>query len=205
MTVQPSPLAASTAATCAGQRRHRRRDERQLGVRHRLLERSGRHVDRAALPRDRERRRVRVEPATDATPARFAASPTDAPIRPVPTMASRDRTSRLGAYADDFAHEGRKRPDLVGEAARSRRTEICCAASRERLLGIGCTSTMIPSAPAATAARASGATRSRRPAACDGIDDHRQVRLLLQHRDRADVERVARRASRTCGCRARRA
>ena len=49
---------------------------------------------------------------------------------------------------------------------------------------------MIPSAPTAAAARASGSTRSRRPAACDGIDDHRQVRLVLEHRNRAEVERV---------------
>jgi hypothetical protein len=49
-----------------------------------------------------------------------------------------------------------------------------------------------PSAPAAIAARAMGATLSRMPVPCDGIDDHRQVRELLHHRDGVQVERVAR-------------
>ena len=54
---------------------------------------------------------------------------------------------------------------------RSRRTPptgICCGPSQSASSGRGCASTMIPSAPTATAARASGSTRSRRPAACDG-------------------------------------
>src|SRR5262245_39039248 len=45
---------------------------------------------------------------------------------------------------------------------------ICCAASDSASSGRGCVSTMIPSAPTAAAARASGSTRSRRPAACEG-------------------------------------
>src|SRR5918912_4272960 len=45
---------------------------------------------------------------------------------------------------------------------------ICCGPSHSASSGRGCTSTMIPSAPTATAARASGSTSSRRPGACDG-------------------------------------
>ena len=47
-------------------------------------------------------------------------------------------------------------------------TRICCGPSQSASSGCGCTSTITPSAPTATAARASGSTRSLRPAACDG-------------------------------------
>src|SRR5579859_5846532 len=43
-----------------------------------------------------------------------------------------------------------------------------CAPSESALSGLGWTSTMIPSAPAATAARASAGTMSRRPVPCEG-------------------------------------
>ena len=109
-------------------------------------------------------------PTTDATPARFAASPTEAPIRPVPTIASRVIHARV---ADDVAHEGRERADLVGEVAEVGRRDLLRPRRESACSGCGCTSTMIPSAPAATAARASGATRSRRPGRVRGIDDHR--------------------------------
>ena len=49
-----------------------------------------------------------------------------------------------------------------------------------------------PSAPAATAARAMGGTRSRRPVPCEGSADDRQMRKLLHHRDRGNIHRVAR-------------
>ena len=43
-----------------------------------------------------------------------------------------------------------------------------CAPSERALSGLGCTSTMMPSAPAATAARAIGITLSLSPVPCDG-------------------------------------
>src|SRR5919201_2961545 len=45
---------------------------------------------------------------------------------------------------------------------------ICCGPSDSASSGRGCVSTMIPSAPPATAARAGGSTGSPFPAACDG-------------------------------------
>ena len=45
---------------------------------------------------------------------------------------------------------------------------IACGPSHSATSGRGCTSTMIPSAPTATAARASGPTSSRFPPECDG-------------------------------------
>ena len=45
---------------------------------------------------------------------------------------------------------------------------ISWGASHSAFSGVGWASTMIPSAPAATAARARAGTSSRRPAACDG-------------------------------------
>ena len=50
---------------------------------------------------------------------------------------------------------------------------------------------MIPSAPAAAAASDSGSTRSRRPGGVARVDDDRQVRELLEHRHRHQVEREA--------------
>ena len=50
---------------------------------------------------------------------------------------------------------------------------------------------MMPSAPTAAAASDSGSTRSRRPGRVAGVDDHRQVRELLEHRHGHQVEREA--------------
>ena len=47
---------------------------------------------------------------------------------------------------------------------------------------------MIPSAPTAAAARESGSTRRRSPAAWRGVDDHRQVGVQLQPGHGAEVE-----------------
>ena len=58
--------------------------------------------------------------------------------------------------------------------------------------GVGCTSTITPSAPAATAARAIGITLSRKPGAVARIGDHRQMRQPLHDRDRRQVEQIAR-------------
>ena len=57
----------------------------------------------------------------------------------------------------------------------------------------GCTSTISPSAPAAIAANASGATSDASPPAWLGSTITGRCDLALQHRDRGDVERVARR------------
>ena len=65
------------------------------------------------------------------------------------------------------AEQRRDRRDGPGQFGQ-RSPLSACAPSHSAVSGCGCTSTMTPSAPAAMPARASGTTRSRRPAACDG-------------------------------------
>ena len=79
-----------------------------------------------------------------------------------------ERRRRLDfASTDDFAHQRRERVDLVGEVRKSA-MGICCAASLRACSGSRVHLDDDPVRPAATAARASGSTRSRRPAGCDG-------------------------------------
>ena len=66
-----------------------------------------------------------------------------------------------------------------------------CAPSHSAVSGCGWTSTITPSAPAAMPARASGTTRSRRPAACDGSTITGRCDMPLHHRHRRHVEHVA--------------
>src|SRR4029079_9094859 len=66
-------------------------------------------------------------PTTRSTPARLAARPTDAPIRPVPT------TARFMS-PDLFAHQGNERAHLVGERAELRGRDLLRPVA-ERLLG----------------------------------------------------------------------
>ena len=86
MTVQPSGATARTSLHLLLERRDRRRDDDELGRRDGVGERRG-PVDGAPLGRGRERRLVGVDPDDETSPARFAASPTEAPISPVPTTA----------------------------------------------------------------------------------------------------------------------
>ena len=95
--------------------------------------------------------------------------------------------------ADRLAHQRDDRGDLAGERPNSA-AGICCGPSQSASSGAGCTSTMIPS-------RSDRDRRARErqdevapTGRVRGVDDHRQMRLLLQHRDRAEVERVTRRA-----------
>ena len=67
----------------------------------------------------------------------------------------------------------------------------CCGPSQIASSGCGCTSTMIPSAPAAAAASDSGVDEVAAAGGVARVDDHRQVRELLQHRHRGEVEREA--------------
>ena len=67
----------------------------------------------------------------------------------------------------------------------------CCGPSQIASSGAGCTSTMIPSAPAAAAAIDSGGDEAAPAGRVAGVDDHRQVGHLLQRRDRGDVQREA--------------
>ena len=80
-------------------------------------------------------------------------------------------------------------------AARSRRSPStrACGPSHSAVSGCGCTSTMMPSAPIAIAARESGTTRSRRPPECDGSTTIGRCARSCVDRHRGDVEGVARR------------
>ena len=90
------------------------------------------------------------------------------------------------------AHQRRERADLVGEVGKSA-TGICCAASHSACSG---SRVHLDDDPVG-ARRDRGARERQHEVAPAGrvrrVDDHRQVRLLLQHGDRADVEREARR------------
>ena len=70
--------------------------------------------------------------------------------------------------------------------------ERLCTPSHHAVSGHGWTSTMKPSAPAATAASAIAGTSSVWPARVAGVDDDRQVRVALDDGHGGDVERVAR-------------
>ena len=131
---------------------------------------------------------VGSKPATSAPSRSRAASPIEPPIRPDADDARSSRSARC-----------RERPCPRRAAARSTfsaysansSARSCCGPSQIASSGSGCTSTMIPSAPAAAAASDSGSTSSRRPAAWLGSTIDRQVRELLEHRDRRQVEREA--------------
>ena len=95
-----------------------------------------------------------------------------------------------GQDACPGAARGRRRR---GRTPRSARRTAPAGRRRARARGPRWTSTIRPSAPTAAAARESGSTRRRSPAAWRRVDDHRQVRVQLEPRDRAEVEREARR------------
>ena len=110
---------------------------------------------------------VWLKPRTSATPARSrAARPSEPPMRPTPMRAT-VLTCPSATASDGLARPAREAEDAVRVVA-ERRCRQGLRPSQSASSGRGCVSTMIPSAPAATAARRSGSTRSRRPAGCDG-------------------------------------
>ena len=87
-------------------------------------------------------------------------------------------------------------PRAPRRRARSRRSRTRTAPAgrrRARPRGPRATSTMMPSAPTAAAARDSGSTRRRSPAACEGSTITGRCVCSFSHGDRAEVEREARR------------
>ena len=98
-----------------------RGDDREVRLGEHVVERAD-LVDRAALERDPGGCPVGIVPPTQSTPARFAARPTDAPIRPVPTTAR--RISGGGAH---------QLGDMEGEVER-----LACVQPRvaERRIGV---------------------------------------------------------------------
>ena len=91
-----------------------------------------------------------------------------------PDPAARPRPGAGGPLAAQRVGAAGLRPSSGGKArtaaASSRRSPStrACGPSHSAVSGCGCTSTMMPSAPIAIAARESGTTRSRRPPECDG-------------------------------------
>ena len=79
---------------------------------------------------------------------------------------------------------------LGGNAAESRRTAPAGPSHSPRRSSS--TSTISPSAPTAAAAPGQRPDQPPVPGGVRGVDDHRQVRVELQPRDRAEVEREAR-------------
>ena len=148
---------------------------------------------RAALER---RPRARPGPDRSRRPGRPRALGGEADRRAHQADADDGEAHRHGSSrsGEVFAHQRRRTPDLVDERARTARSGSAAAASESACSGRGCVSTIIPSAPAATAARASGSTRSRRPAACDGstITGRCVSRFSTATAPRSSVKRVER-------------
>ena len=168
---------------------HGHRDDDQVGVAE-LARGAARLVDRSALARDLQHLVGEVEPrhvrdagslrsqpdggadqarADDAEPLDLHAAQ---PMR-LPSSSTTDRTSRANSPNS-----------AVG---------ICCGPSQSASSGDGMRLDDDPvrahrgSRPRQRQHQVAPAGRVRR------VDDHRQVRLVLQHRDRAEVERVPRR------------
>ena len=102
---------------------------------------------------------------------------------------SRGRGRRRAGIRRASCRRPRPRRAPARRTARTRRPRSAWGPSQIASSGFGCTSTMIPSAPAAAAASDSGPTRSRRPAAWLGSTITGRWRELLQHRHRHQVER----------------
>ena len=184
-----SLVASSTAATCAGSAATGRRDDHEVGT---LAPRPPTTIPRQ--PRPRRLPRCRALPSRCPSRARLRRPPRAPRAR---RTRRSDRCRRLPAspapsLADRAAHQLGQRADLVREIREVRRGNLLRTVA-ERVVGSGCTSMMSPSAPAATAARAIGGTSCHAARGVGRVDDDRQVAQLLEHRDRRDVERVARR------------
>ena len=84
-----------------GSLHHRHGHAHDVRAVHSVRHRPARHVDRPSLDRLRQRTLVGVEARDSRVTARLAASPTDAPISPVPTTASRSRGDPLTPRTPD--------------------------------------------------------------------------------------------------------
>ena len=141
-----------------------------------------------------------AEPPSWICDARLAtrnAGSTAATIRAGPATRARHARGRQHQAARELRHRlratrrarGRRRAKPANSAVVS-----ACGPSLSASAGFGWTSTIRPSAPAATAARLSGSHELAPPGRVARVDDHGQVRALLEHRHGREVERVPRRA-----------
>src|SRR5580765_1507501 len=188
VTVVPSPVASSTAATCPG------KAATGAATITSSAPDTASSSDSAAsrAPRSAATPSASAsmsQPRTLPTPASRAPSPTDAPISPVPTIASRSTFTST----DRAAHQLGQRADLVCEVRKVGDGNLLRAVA-ERILG---SRVHLDDDPVRT--RGHRGTRKRQDELTPArgmrwIDDHRQMRLLLQHGNGADVERVPRRA-----------
>ena len=163
MTTQSGPAAASASAHGARQRAHRRGDER--GRRRPRAPRPASAHARRRSRRARAPRRAPRAPGRSRGPRRRAARARRARSTRRSGRRRGPRRSSVGRARERLAGD-RGRPldllDVVGEAVGVR-----APAGRRRSppRARGCTSTMIPSAPAAAAASDSGVTSRAGPAA----------------------------------------
>ena len=147
----------------------------------------------------RQRLRVGVD-AQQAAHLPRSASASEPPIRPRPTM----RRAVQRAWQKSQGHRSCASSLRAGCArqpramARTWRTSSAkrsglsdCPPSDRASSGLGCTSMISPSAPAAMPARAIGVTYSQLPGAVAGVEDHRQVGERFEHRDGVDIGGVA--------------
>src|SRR3989442_1496897 len=182
------PAAASTAATCAGNAA-----TGAATMANSARETASPREDAASTaPRSLATASASgstSHPRTSPTPASRAANPTEAPINPVPTIATRWTDTALPDLA---AHQLGKGADLVREVRKVGDGNLLRSVA-ERFLG----PRMHLDDDPVRAGGDSGARQRQHELAATGgmqrIDDHREVRLLLQHGNGADVERVPRR------------
>ena len=182
VTVQSSALASSTVRTCAA--------SRPTGTATTASSAPPSASPRVGLtsstaPRSSATSAVASSSSNPETvaPARFAASPTEAPISPVPMTASRKPPypTCLPMRATSSV--------TSGELAELVRRDLLRAVA-ERLLGPRMRLDDDPVRADRRRRPRQGQDERPPPGGVGGVDDHRQVRLLLEHRDRAEVERV---------------
>src|SRR5207244_4225476 len=185
VTVQRSPLASTTAATWAGRVATGEATTASFASR---TASSSRSPGSSIAPRSAARASAPASgsnPATWSTPARLAASPIEAPISPVPTTASRETAT---GSADDAAHQRAEGAELGCEVAELGGRNLLRPVA-EGLFGRG---VHLDDHAVGTGGNRRAGEREHEVAAprrVRRVDDHGQVRLLLQDRDGADVER----------------
>ena len=164
-------------------RRHRRRARRAAPRRtRRPRRRAPRHARR-----DRAAPRAEGSDSRTSAPRRSrAARAIEPPISPTPTTATFTPRRRTRLAGDRGGLLDLRRRTSANSEPRS-----CCGPSQIASSGCGWTSTMMPSAPAAAAARRQRLDEVAPPRGVRRVDDHRQVAELLEHRDRREVEREA--------------
>ena len=187
-TVSPSaPTGAATNTTSAPS--HRAGHVRRRGVDRAELQRAGAHARGRGRSRKPRRPPARAPPGRSSrrSARRRGRRPSKRSLAPA---SSRTPGPGPSDGAERLPRQRRRALDRLCVLAKSS-ARSACGPSQIASSGLGCTSTMMPSAPTAAAASESGSTRSRRPAAWLGSTITGRCDELLEHRHGHQVEREA--------------